>query len=351
MSKRILPHGTGRAASTKGVQFITAAAAAAVVLSLSPSAEATLRTGPGGRGVTVGESSLIGTVDFSDTFTGTADGSVNPNRPYQAAVQPAPAYIVESTYGKPNQQNFSTGGASTASFSFAADKAGTPGLVNGNTQTPYPGSSGAGSATGFTQTGGGVDYGLNYGLRDNYIVQVDATGSPDRIDITSAPFAGSIFQRNSLTVFFRGQAASDTVNGNNVSLFTSVIDPNTNELVNRDTPLRGQPGYENFSTGLAGNRQWNNYAVRFDRANNQVEIYVNEQSLAVVNLLTFAGGIYANFSGDAVGAGGSPGGGNRIWTDNFQVGSVAPPPVPEPGSLALAGLAGGAMLLRRRRHG
>jgi hypothetical protein len=308
-------------------------------------------SGSGGRGVAVGNSSLIGTVDFSDTFTGTPDGSSNPNRPYLAAVQGPPAYVVESTYGKGNQQSFSSGGADTASFSFAADKggAGQNGLVQG--VPVYPGGSGSGSATGLTQTGGGVDYGLTYNtMRDQYVVQVDAVMPNDRIDISSTPFAGSIFQRSSLTVFFRGQAASDTVNGNNVSLFTSVIDPNTNELVNRDTPVRGQPGYENFSTGLAGNRQWNNLAVRFDRINKLIEIYVNEQSKGIIDLKTFAGGIYADFSSDAVGAGGSPGGGaNRIWTDNFQVGSVAPLPVPEPTAGALLGIVGAALLGRRRR--
>ena len=100
-------------------------------------------------GIAIGQSGLIGTLDYSDTFTGTDDGG-RPNRPYIPAVQPASAYLVENTYGKP-QVSFDIG----AGFSFAADRTGTPGLVNGSPAYPLglaPNASGAGSATGFTQT-------------------------------------------------------------------------------------------------------------------------------------------------------------------------------------------------------
>jgi hypothetical protein len=328
-----------------------ALAAAVAMLSISYSAEATVSIGAGGRGVRVGQSSLIGTLDYSDTFTGTADGG-KPDRPYQAAVQPptSQAYNVENTYGNDSSNRFGSNGAQTSSFSFASDGPGTPGLVNG---TPaYPGTSGAGSNNGFTQTGSGVDYGLLYGLRTNYIVQVDAVQSGDRIDISSTPFKGSLFQQHSLSVFFRG--GTDAANAGNASIFSSIYNPNTGELENRDTPIRSQPGYETFNTGLAGSRgRWNNYAVRFDTENNKIEIYVNEQSKGIIDLLTFANGIYAGFSSDAAGAGGGTAAGeNRIWTDNFQIGSVAPPPVPEPTSLGLAaaGIAGTTLLRRRGRR-
>jgi hypothetical protein len=69
-------------------------------------------------------------------------------------------------------------------------------------------------------------------------------------------------------------------------------------------------------------------------------------SVGVIDLTTFAGGIYANFSNGAVGAGaGLAGGENRTWTDNFQVGAV----VPEPGTAALLAVPLVAGLLRRRR--
>ena len=109
-------------------------------------------------GVSIGGSSLIGTLDYSDSFTGT-DAGGRPNRPYVAALQPPAAYAVENTYGKP-QISF----AIDTGFSFASDGSpGAPGLVNGVPAYPLglaPNASRAGSDTGFTQTGGGIDYGL-----------------------------------------------------------------------------------------------------------------------------------------------------------------------------------------------
>ena len=302
--------------------FAPVVAALVVVGGFSTSARATVVTGDGGRGVPVGQSSLIGPgPDYGDTFTQTDQGG-QPNRPSTAAVQPAAAYIVENTYGNPSVNFRSQSvGAGQAEFSFASDG---PGLINGAPN--YPGSSGAGSATGFTQTGNSVDYGIPYGLRTNYIVQVDAVQSGDRIDITSGGIPGTIFQGNSVSVFFRGNGSG------NASLFNGTT----------DTPVQSQiPG---FNTGITGSGQWHNYAVRFDTVNKQIELFVDEQSVGVIDLTTFAGGLYQNFSNAAVGAGGGLGAGeNRTWTDNFQVGA----PVPEPSGLAL--LLAPAALLRRRR--
>ena len=171
------------------------------------------------------------------------------------------------------------------------------------------------------------------------LVQVDATQPPDRVDITSGPTPGTIVQGNSVTVFFRGpQWAGNATHGNNLSIFSQI------NGVNTDTPLRGQPGFEDFSTGLSDSpRAWHNYAVRFDQADQEIEIFLDEVSLAVIDLNTFAGGIYAGFSNGAVSVGGTAG--DRIWTDNFQVGA----PVPEPGSLAVASL--GLLFLAARRRG
>ena len=270
-----------------------------------------------GAGVMVGNSTLIGPLDYSDTFTGTADGSANPNRPYIAALQPPAAYVVESNYGHPSTS------FSGASFSFASD---TAGLVNGVPN--YPGTSGTGSATGFTQTGGGVDYGVAYGLRSEYIVQVDAVQVGDRIDISSGATTG-IFSSNSLSVFFRGDGSG------NASLFNGTLDTSIRSLM---------PA---FSTGITGSGQWLNYAVRYDLPGQKIELYVNQISVGVIDLTTFAGGLYANFSNAVVGAGaGLAAGENRTWTDNFQVGA----PVPEPSSAFLAVSSLGLVMLRRRRQ-
>jgi hypothetical protein len=218
-----------------------------------------------------------------------------------------------------------------ASFSFAGDDVGRVTPEN----PPYPGSSGAFSATGFTQTGGNIDYGIPYGLaRPHFVVQVDAVQTGDRIDITSGGIPGTIFQNNSLSVFFRGNGSG------NASLFRTVNGSNL------DTPIRGQPGFENFNTGITGAGEWHNYAVRYDRGNNVIELFVDEQSKGVIDLTSFAGGAYANFDTAAVGAGAGMGAGNdRSWTDNFQVG----PPVPEPAAAGL--LACGALAALTRGRG
>jgi hypothetical protein len=304
-------------------------AAAVAFAAFAPSAGAVVLTGAGGGGVPIrttpgGQGSdLIGVLDYSDTFTQTDQGGP-PNRPSTAAVQPAAAYVVQNTYGNP-AVNFQTGGqpAGVAAFSFASDG---PGLVDG--VPAYPGTSGAGSATGFTQTGGGVDYGVPYGLRDEYIVQVDAVTVGDRIDITSGPNPGTIFQGDSLSVFFRGNGSG------NASLYNGTT----------DTPI--QTTLPDFNTGISGPGQWRNYAVRFDLIDQEIELYVDEVSVGVIDLTTFAGGLYANFSNGAVGAGaGLAAGETRTWTDNFQVGAV----VPEPGAAALLAVPLVAGLLRRRR--
>ncbi len=275
------------------------------------------------QGIPVGGSGLgYDTLDFSDTFTGT-DAGGRPDRPYVPAIQPAPAYVIENTYGNPSASFLS------ASFSFAADGDinGTmaPGFVAGANAYPGGGSvanaSGAGSDTGFTQTGGAVDYGVQYYLRDEYWVQVDAVQNPDRVDISSGASVG-IFAPNSLSVFFRGDGSG------NASLFNGSV----------DTPIQGQPGFESFNTGIAGSGEWNNYAVRYDRSDQEVELFVNQNTLATIDLTTFAGGIYQGFSNAFVGAGGS--GGDRTWTDNFQIGGIGAatgtPPTPhdDPGNLS-----------------
>jgi hypothetical protein len=317
-------------------------AALGLACTLSSAAHAAVLVGAGGRGVPIRTepggvgSDLIGVLDYSDTFTGNEDGGLVPDRAY-SGLRAQSAYMVENTYGNPEVQLTQRRTNDTVSpprpfMSFAADKEGRPG-ISATAATPYPGTSGAGSDTGFTQAGGGFDYGIPYALRDEYVVQFDAMQSNDRIDITSGENVGTIGLGN-LSVFFRGpQWAGNATHGNNLSLYNGTT----------DTPLRGQPGFENLSTGLSDSpRQWHNYAVRFDTVDQEIEIFVDEVSMGVVDLNTFAGGIYAGFTNTAVNVGGPS---ERLWTDNFQVGA----PVPEPAALALLAAPCLALLRRRRR--
>jgi hypothetical protein len=273
-------------------------------------------------------------LDYSDSFTGTDAGGAA-DRPYLAAVQTAPTYVIESAYGGVPVVNFQTDGrpAGVGEFSIASDQAGTPGLVNG--VPPYPGSSGAGSDLGFTQTGtaGGVDWGIPYGIRDRYLVQFDAVNLTDRIDITTGSIPGTIgaANANSLSIFFRGDGSG------NASLYNGAV----------DTPIQSQiPG---FNTGLANDGQWHNFAALFDQTAKTLELFVDEQTKGLIDLTTFAGGLYANFSNAAVGVGGSVGGRqDRIWTDNFQVGepNVA---VPEPATVGMLVVGLTCLVWARRR--
>ena len=67
-----------------------------------------------------------------------------------------------------------------------------------------------------------------------------------------------------------------------------------------------------------------------------------------LDLTTFAGGRYADYSNAAVGVGGAGydfGQGRVLWVDNFQVGKL----IPEPATMALLGLGLVALVRRKRR--
>ena len=134
--------------------------------------------------------------------------------------------------------------------------------------------------------------------------------------------------REFLEIFFRGDGSG------NASLYKGTTDTNIQSQI------------PSFNTGITGRGQWHNYAVRFDRTDHEIELFVDEQSVGVIDLTTFANGLYQNFSNAAVGAGsGLAGGENRTWTDNFQVGGV----VPEPGAALLLALPAVSLLRRRGR--
>ncbi len=260
-------------------------------------------------GVSVGSSSLFApaALDYSDTFTvGTParpDGLYNDNT--------NGGYGVQNSYGNPaatwtpfSNFSFNTGAGSTC--------CGYPGNA---------GSAGSSASSGLAQSGGN-DFSIAYGLDTHYLVQVDAVLPPDRLDIGSYAAPGNgIFTANSLSVFFRRQGAGNP----EIGLYNGSLETNTG-----------------FLTGiLSTDTSWHNFAVDFNLPANTVSFYVDEAMMGSLNLATFAGGAYQNYSNNAVGIGGT----FVFWADNFQVAGLT---VPEPGSALLAGLAGLGLLRRRR---
>jgi hypothetical protein len=344
---------------------------AAVGLTLATtSAQAALSTGAGGSGVTAGSSSLIGQYDYSDTWTSAANGG-HPDRVFSAVLTDA-GYQVENRYTNPARGFLQDRGVGDRrpNMSIARD-VGTPNGLSSTAASPYPGSSGAGSGTGFTQQGSGANffqYGIYYRntadsdlsgspIRQEFVAQFDSTQTSGQVLISVAAdpgistdaVSGNGSLIKSLFVGFNGDNATDAARANKVALITYVFDAGLGDVRPVETLIPTL-----LPTGLAGNRKWHNYAVRFDRADNEVEIYLDEVSLGKVDLLTFANGQYKDFSIGSVNVGASTTGtsftpgGNRIWTDNFQVGAVA---VPEPlsaGALSLASL--GTLLMGRRRR-
>ena len=287
-------------------------------------------SGTGARsGVSVGTSKLIRTLDYSDTFTlGTGMRTTLPANTYPIGTSGfAAALAVENSYGNPART------WTDAKWSISNDA----NVVNGGLL--YPGSSGAGSATGMTQTGGGeTNFGIEYDLRNDFIVQFDAVQVADRVNIAIGNSRDTIFSGNGLSVFFRQNDSALP----EIGLYNSGIgETNTG-----------------FDTGLADVDldEWHNYAVRFNLPASQLTFWLDEIQLGILDLATFNGGAYLSAINDATNDTISVGntGGDRIWTDNFQVGgAVATGPtfaaVPEPGSAALLLFGAAIFGLRRRR--
>ncbi len=297
---------------------------------LTCAASVSLISTAGAAGVSVGASSLIGQLDYSDSFTlGTGTRTTLAPNAYPIGGSVPAALAVENNHGNPAMT------WTDALWSISNDAS----AINGG--TVYPGGSGAGSATGMTQTGGGeINSGIEYNLRDDFVVQFDAVSVADRVNLTIGNTRDGIAGTNGLSIFFR-------VDGHATLPEIGIYNPNVGEVIT------------SLDTGLAGMglNQWHNYAARFNGNTGVITLWVDQIELGSVNLITFGGptvfggpvapaGAFLPFitaaSNDSISIGST--GGDRTWMDNFQVGA----PIPEPASVTLAGLAGLALLRRRR---
>lgn len=248
-----------------------------------------------GVGVRVGRSTLAGPLDYSDSWTeGTRGRVADGSFPVVGA-----AVEIESNYGNPTRV------WSGAKWSFRKD-----GNLFWTPASPDPRGNWSGSRSGITETGGGVDFGIEYGLRDDYVIQLDAVQTDGRIAITSAGARDTTARSDGISVFFHPAGAAIEIGIYNVG------------VGERDT---------GFRPALARN-VFHNYAVRFRLPTKELWIYADERRLGVVDLDTFAGGAFAGVpvTNAAVTVGATVVLNNRVWTDNFQVGAPCPtPPVVE----------------------
>jgi hypothetical protein len=211
---------------------------------------------------------LISTVDYSDTFTITptrVDGLYNDNS--------NGAYDLEDNYGNPPATWTPT---LTGIFSFNTPSSTThPPIVSAATGNP-------GANTGLAQATDD-DFNFSYGLRSDYVVQVDAILPVDhfddnRVDISSLAAAGDSpatfggTSANSLTVFFWPD--SSTRGG-------ITVDNGFWE-----THLHDASGVP-ILTGV-NDHNWHNYAVEFNQTAKTLKIYVDRLLKATVDLRTFA---------------------------------------------------------------
>lgn len=307
----------------KTSHLVTASAGIIAICASAGSLQATTSVGPGGTGVAAGNSSLIQTYDYADSFTTGQSGS------YRAGADIFPVSAtdarVESRYGNPSR---------TWDVQWSLNQ------TKSNTLTSrYPGETGAGSATGVTQSGsaGETNWGFQYGsLRNNVLVQYDGVQLTDRMNLTlKGAGTTGIDDGSGLSVFIRDQ----TIYGSrSIGIFRAGL--------GEFNPV--------FTSGIALPDTWNNYAAQFDFATKRISIYTNEVLRGVIDLSTVTTGMqsgsWANlsYSTEFVTYGGATGGlgleRDRLWTDNFQIGQA----IPEPSSAAL--LLGGAGLLFGRRR-
>lgn len=267
--------------------------------------------------VSIGASSILGSLDYSDTFTSNSDTRQEDQIPTDTTI--------ESNYGNPSVTWIPNAWRIVKDTSPSV-----PSLLS-----PYPGSSGSGSATGMIQMANNTgSWGINYTtdgtatgspLRSAYLVQVDAVLNNGYVFIASKPSANSLFSTDgSLSVFFHKNKTTD-------SMDISVYDFLHGETKVADAPL-------GFLNGT-----WQNIAVEFSVSG--LKIYANQLLVTTVNLYDVSGLDYSGYSRNAVGMGfTSTAVEDRAWFDNFQVGAAVPEASP---SLLL--LAGGLFLFVHTR--
>ena len=182
---------------------------------------------------------------------------------------------------------------------------------------PWPGCLVDGSKTGFSEAGAGPDclQSIEYGLRNDFVVQFDAVQTDDRMNISIGEQPATIYGQV-LSVFFRRPGCK--VNGKAVptlSLHTDVI----GEV---ETGL---------TSGIEKPWQWHNYAVRFDLPHKTLTVWLDYQCRGQIDLAAIARSVNKKdgrksfdlpLSNRFVTVGGERlGFVTRVWTDNFRVGS------------------------------
>src|SRR5262249_2529296 len=224
----------------------------------------------GGQGVPVGRSGLLTAVDYADTFTlgvGSRAGVTPGQHPL-----PAAASAVETNGDLAPPATWLNNGLWAISTDAAAGAAG----------------SGAGSAAGFVQ-GPAQDYvSIKYGLRPTYAVQFDMFQTAGRVSITSGANPGGFAPGQELSVFlYADDSGTPGVALYNQSLGTTFV---------YDTPDGNpQAGAQVLRAGVRKG-QWYNFAVTFDQAADTLALYNNERLLKVLDLRTFLGGAFREYS-------------------------------------------------------
>lgn len=240
-----------------------------------------LQTLPLVAGVPVGQSTVVGERMWSDTFTVAgrcASGYFN-NAGQGDVTRVDSVYMVEYAVGATQWRR-------PANFSFN-----TP--ADAVTQYAHNNTGNEGAATGFAQSGS--NYVAFRGVLPTRVAfQMDARATCDFIAIATysadLPDAGNGF----LVKFYNTDAVKIAAYG----------------AAEVDTGLT--MGF----TGL--NTQWHNYAVIFDRAAQQVEIFIDEVSRGTVALASL--GVALNINDRCIGMGCA---GYVAWYDNVQVGVPA----------------------------
>ena len=227
-----------------------------------------------GGAVAVGSSQLIDVLDYSDTLS---DGTFN--RPEADGTYPPPAEVmlVENCYSNP--------GRSFPGDAFSHNKDAN---AYGGGANPFPGTSGAGSDGGFTQTGYGdpKTFGIPYSsdmqpnaetglyetpLRDSFAFQLDAVQTSEWVGLVLGKNASYTDPDN---LFIHFCPSTDT-------------DPGAAIVYRNMEDVWGTMVAE-LPAGTCNDNTWQNYGVAL-LPNNELKIYLNETLLADVDLASVDG--------------------------------------------------------------